>query len=111
MIVSIVRHPLRAKYADQWPELSAAFTAATRAEPGCIAFDWFRSVDDPTVYVLVEMFRDRQAGDAHVNSDHFEAAMGQMGHAYAGMPTVVHAEVDGEGWSSMAEVEDPGGSA
>ena len=32
-----------------------------------------------------------------------------MGHAYAGMPTVVYAEVEGEGWSSMAEVEDAGG--
>ena len=105
MIMSIVRHPLRAKYADEWPELSAAFTSATRAEPGNLCFDWFRSVDDPNLYLLVEMFVDRAAGDAHVNSDHFKAAMGQMGHAYAGMPEVVHVEVAGEGWSSMAEVE------
>ena len=105
MIISVVRHPLRAKYADEWPELAAAFTAATRAEPGNICFDWFRSVDDPNLYVLVEMFRDRPAGDAHVNSEHFKAAMGQMGHAYAGMPTVVYAEVDGDGWSPMAEVQ------
>jgi quinol monooxygenase YgiN len=105
MIMSIVRHPLRAKYADKWPELAAEFTAATRAEPGNISFDWFRSVDDPNVYLLVEMFRDRAAGDAHVNSDHFKAAMGQMGHAYAGMPEVVHVEVPAEGWSAMAEVQ------
>ena len=57
MIMSIVRHPIRAKYADEWPELSAEFTTATRAEPGNICFDWFRSVDDPNVYLLVEMFR------------------------------------------------------
>ena len=75
------------------------------AEPGNICFDWFRSVEDPNVYLLVEMFRDRAAGDAHVNSDHFKAAMGQMGHAYAGMPEVVHVEVPGEGWSAMAEVQ------
>ena len=60
-----------AKYADEWPVLAAEFTAATRAEPGNICFDWFRSVDDPNVYLLVEMFRDRAAGDAHLNSDHF----------------------------------------
>ena len=108
MIMSIVRHPIRAKYADQWPELSAPFTTATRAEPGNICFDWFRSVDDPNLYLLVEMFRDREAGDAHVNSEHFAAAMGQMGHAYSGMPTVVHVEVPGEGWSAMAEVQDTG---
>jgi quinol monooxygenase YgiN len=105
MILSIVRHPLRAKYADEWPVLAAEFTAATRAEPGNLCFDWFRSVDDPNVYLLVEMFRDRAAGDAHVNSDHFKAAMGQMGHAYAGMPEVVNVEVPGEGWSAMAEVQ------
>ena len=79
MIMSIVRHPLRAKYADEWPELSAEFTTATHAEPGNICFDWFRSVEDPNIYLLVEMFRDRAAGDAHVNSDHFTAAMGQIG--------------------------------
>ena len=106
MIMSIVRHPIRAKYADEWPELAAEFTTATRAEPGNICFDWFRSVDDPNLYLLVEMFRDRAAGDAHVNSEHFKAAMGQMGHAYRGMPEVVHVEVSGEGWSAMAEVED-----
>lgn len=111
MIVSVVRHPLRAKYADEWPTLAAAFTEATRAEPGNICFEWFRSVEDPTVYLLVEMFRDRAAGDAHVGSEHFAAAMGQMGHAYAGMPTVVHAEVPGEGWSAMAEVEGAAGDA
>ena len=106
MILSIVRHPLRAKYADEWPVLSAEFTAATRAEPGNLCFDWYRSVDDPNVYVLVEMFTDRAAGDAHVNSDHFKAAMSQMGHAYAGMPEVVYAELpDVTGWSAMAEAE------
>lgn len=110
MILSVVRHPLRAKYADEWPTLAAEFTAATRAEPGNICFDWYRSVDDPDVYLLVEMFRDRAAADAHVSSAHFEAAMGQMGHAYAGMPEVVNVEVPGEGWSPMAEVEGAAGS-
>lgn len=108
MIVSIVRHPLRAKYADSWPELSGAFTTATRAEPGNICFDWFRSVDDPNVYLLVEMFTDRAAGDAHLASEHFGAAMGQMGHAYAGMPEVLYFETDGEGWSPMTEVGNDG---
>ncbi len=51
------------------------------------------------------MFRDRAAGDAHVSSDHFKAALEQMGHAYAAMPEVVNVEVPGEGWSAMAEVE------
>lgn len=109
MILSVVRHPIRAKYADEWPSLAAAFTEATRAEPGNICFDWFRSVEDPNLYLLVEMFRDRAAGDAHVRSAHFAAAGAQMGHAYAGMPEVVHGELPGDGWGPMAEVESPPG--
>ena len=105
MILSVVRHPSARSTPTSGRCPPAEFTAATRAEPGNICFDWFRSVDDPNVYLLVEMFRDRAAGDAHVNSDHFKAAMGQMGHTYAGMPEVVNVEVPGDGWSPMAEVE------
>src|SRR4051794_5848262 len=37
--------------ADDWPEISRAFTEATRAEEGCLWFDWSRSLDDPAEYV------------------------------------------------------------
>jgi quinol monooxygenase YgiN len=105
MILIVVKHPLRAKYADDWPQITAEFTAATRAEPGNIAFEWFRSLDDPTVYLLVEMFRDHAAGEAHVGSDHFKAAMGQMGHAYAAVPQIVNVEAPGDGWAPMGEAQ------
>ena len=54
--------------------LTREFTEATRAEPGNLWFDWSRSLDDPTEYVLVEAFRDGEAGAAHVQSEHFAAA-------------------------------------
>ncbi|MEJ7755935.1 MAG: putative quinol monooxygenase [Nocardioidaceae bacterium] len=60
--------------ADRWPDIAADFTAATRAEPGCLWFDWSRSLADPTEYVLVEAFRDEAAGAAHVRSEHFQDA-------------------------------------
>src|SRR5699024_12677233 len=47
------------------------FTQAVRAEPGCLWFDWSRSVADPNEYVLVEAYRDDDAAAAHVNADHF----------------------------------------
>ncbi|MCU1667098.1 MAG: antibiotic biosynthesis monooxygenase [Blastococcus sp.] len=43
------------RHADNWPEIFRAFTDATRAERGCLWFDWSRSLDDPTGYVLVEV--------------------------------------------------------
>ena len=29
-------------------------------------FDWYRSADDPNLWILIEIFRDRESGDAHV---------------------------------------------
>ena len=68
MIFITAKFRVRPEYADRWPEIAADFTRATRAEPGCLWFDWSRSVDEPSEYVLVEAFRDDEAGAAHVQS-------------------------------------------
>ena len=65
---------VRPEHAAQWPELTREFTEATRGEPGNLWFEWSRSLDDPTEYVLVEAFHDNDAGAAHVKSDHFATA-------------------------------------
>ena len=105
MIMSIVRHPIRAKYADEWPELSAEFTTATRAEPGNICFDWFRSVEDPNLYLLVEMFRDRAAGDAHVNSDHFKKAQAELPQYVQETPLIRNWQDQQDDWDRLGEFE------
>jgi quinol monooxygenase YgiN len=104
MILIVAKIPVRPEYADDWPALMDGFTAATRAEPGNICFDWSRSVDDPNVYVLVEAFRDGDAGAVHVNSDHFQAAMVQLAKLISDVPEIVNVEVDGD-WARMAEVQ------
>jgi quinol monooxygenase YgiN len=104
MIFIVVKNPVRPEYADDWPSLIEEFTTATRAEPGNICFDWYRSVEDPNVYVLVEAFQDGAAGDAHVNSDHFKAAIARLPELLAGVPEIVNVEVPGDSWSRMSEL-------
>jgi quinol monooxygenase YgiN len=91
--------------ADRWGEITAAFTAATRAEPGCLWFDWSRSLDDPNEYVLVEAFRDGAAGGAHVSSDHFAAARRELPQYLVETPRIVNFEVPGEDWSELGEMK------
>lgn len=74
MIFITAKFRVLPEHADEWPQISEDFTRATRAEAGCLWFDWSRSVEDPTEYVLVEAFRDGEAGAAHVGSEHFRAA-------------------------------------
>jgi quinol monooxygenase YgiN len=92
------------EHADNWPEISRAFTEATRAEEGCLWFDWSRSLDDPVEYVLVEAFRDGEAGAAHVGSDHFKAAQAKLPEYLAETPRIVNCEVPGTEWSELGEL-------
>jgi quinol monooxygenase YgiN len=102
VIFIVTKNRVRRKYADDWISLVSEFTTATRAEPGNLFFDWYRSVDDPTVYVLVEAFVDRAAGEVHVNSDHFKAATVVLSESLAAVPEIINVEVP-DGWSRVSE--------
>jgi quinol monooxygenase YgiN len=91
--------------ADRWPDIVRDFTRATRSEPGCLWFDWARSIDDPTEYVLVEAFRDEEAGGAHVRSDHFRAAQKTVPVHLAETPRILNAAIAQDDWSRLGEME------
>ena len=104
MIFITARFRVRPEDAERWPEITRSFTEATRAEPGCLWFDWSRSVDDPQEYVLVEAFRDDEAGAAHVQSAHFRAACETMPQHLVETPRIVNVSVPGSGWSELGEM-------
>ena len=104
MIFITAKFRVRPEDADSWPEITRSFTQATRAEPGCLWFDWSRSVDDPDEYVLVEAFRDDEAGAAHVRSGHFRAACETMPQHLVATPRIVNVSVPGSGWSELGEM-------
>jgi quinol monooxygenase YgiN len=104
MIFITAKFRVRRQDADRWPEISAEFTAATRAEPGCLWFDWSRSLDEPDEYVLVEAFRDDAAGAAHVQSEHFKKAQQTLPPHLAQTPQIVNFSVPGEDWSELGEM-------
>ncbi|MDG9722933.1 MULTISPECIES: putative quinol monooxygenase [unclassified Streptomyces] len=108
MIFITARFRVRPEDADAWPDITRAFTEATRAEPGCLWFDWSRGIDDPTEYVLVEAFRDDEAGAAHVGSDHFAAARETLPPHLVETPRIVNATVPQEDWSRLGEMAVPG---
>ncbi|MEU3711667.1 putative quinol monooxygenase [Streptomyces catenulae] len=104
MIFIVVKFPVKPEYAEEWPQHVAAFTEATRAEPGNLWFEWSRSVEDPLSYTLVEAFRD-DAAEAHVNSDHFRAGLETMRPMLRHTPEIVSTAIEGaSGWSAMGEL-------
>jgi quinol monooxygenase YgiN len=104
MIFITAKFRVRPEDADNWTAIVAEFTAATRAESGCLWFDWSRSLDDPTEYVLVEAFRDEEAGGAHVRSDHFTTARKTLPPHLVETPHIVNVSVPGTEWSRLGEM-------
>ncbi|HVZ68629.1 MAG TPA: putative quinol monooxygenase [Rhizomicrobium sp.] len=62
--------------------------AVRKNEPGNKLYQFFKSKTDENTYVVMEMYDDAAAVEAHRNSDHFKTLGPKMGPAMAGRPDV-----------------------
>lgn len=104
MIFITAKFQILPEHAGQWPDIAREFTEATRSEPGCLWFDWYRSVEDPNEYALVEAFRDAKAGAAHVQSAHFHTAQQTLPPYLADTPRIINVEAPQDDWSLLGEM-------
>jgi quinol monooxygenase YgiN len=104
MIFVVVKFTIRAERSHQWLSMIDDFTQATRQEAGNIFFEWSRNVDDPHQFILLEAFESRQAGEAHVNAEHFRTMMAWAPDVIVKKPEIVNVEVPQHGWVEMAEL-------
>ena len=107
MIFIVVKFETKPEWTERFPDLVADFTAGTRREAGNLWFDWSRSLDNPAEYVLVEGFRDGDAGKEHVSSEHFKKFIQDTPQALASTPQIISQAVDATGWSQMGEMRVP----
>ena len=105
MIFITAKFRVLPEHADSWADITQEFTEATRAEPGNMWFDWSRSLEDPAEYVLVEAFLDGDAGAAHVQSDHFKAAIAALPKYLVETPRIISQMIDQDDWSKLDEMK------
>ena len=60
-------------FADRFEKRLAQHADASRREPGCLKFDIHRNVEQPTRFLLYEVYSDEEALSAHRASEHFKA--------------------------------------
>lgn len=72
MIITSIQYTFASKDADKAESLFRELRAASIKEPGVIQFDVGRSNDEPNVFALWEVYRDKDAADAHRASEHFK---------------------------------------
>ncbi len=61
------------QHRDEMFAAVAPMVAATKAEPGCRAYNFSPDVDDPGLVHLYELWEDQAALDAHFASEHMAA--------------------------------------
>ena len=63
---------------DELATLLQSQVAPTRAEPGCINYDFHSDAADPCVFVFYENWTDRAALDAHLAMPHLVPLFSQL---------------------------------
>ena len=103
MILVVLKIQIRPDRRDVWLERIDKYTAAVRDEPGCRSFDVYESLDAPNEFAIVEGFASKEAGDAHVQTDHFKDFLVWFPTVIGAAPMIINTEVPGEGFAPMNE--------
>ena len=79
MIKIVARRVVRAEAVDQYEALAKELVEKSQGEPGCVAYTLNRSLSDPRVHTMLEVWKDQAAIDAHNASEHFTRIVPQLG--------------------------------
>jgi autoinducer 2-degrading protein len=72
MIALYIHMQIKQEHLDAFLEVTRMNAETThRTEPDILRFDLFQDPDDPTKFMLVEVYKDQAARDGHLNSEHF----------------------------------------
>ena len=73
----------------------ARMVAASRAEPGCLAYSFAEDLEEPGLLRIFEVFRDREAQQAHAASQHMKDWRATWAELSIGDKQITHYEVSG----------------
>ncbi|NLH99377.1 MAG: antibiotic biosynthesis monooxygenase [Chthonomonadales bacterium] len=88
MIVVAGSVPIKPDKIGELRTAAAAVCAATRAEKGCIGYDFSLDMENPTVMRIFEQWESAADLDAHLGQPHTQAFLGKLGELAAGASEV-----------------------
>ena len=62
---------VKPEFIDQFIELTLDNASNSRQEPGNLRFDFFQQADDPTRFVLTEIYESEEAAGLHKDTAHY----------------------------------------
>lgn len=104
MIFINVKFQVKPEETSTFLDKVSFYTEACRAEEGCLFFEWYRSTDRENEFLLVEMYRDAEAGKQHVNYPHFQKGIDAMKPLLSETPEIVSEDIEAKNWGPMGEI-------
>lgn len=71
-IVLVARLKVREDAVEEAKNAALAIVADSRAEEGCVNYDVHQAIDDPTVFVWHETWKNKAAIDEHFQTSFFQ---------------------------------------
>lgn len=68
--------------------LQSLVRATREKEEGCLSYSLYVSAADPTAFVTIESWRGQDDLDAHMQTEHVQAALGAVGDQLAAPPAI-----------------------
>jgi quinol monooxygenase YgiN len=93
MILINLKIQIRADRREEWLDRITRYMKAVREEPGCTSFDVYESIDAPNQFSVIETFADKDAGEAHVATDHFKDFLVWFPTVIGTAPMILNTEV------------------
>ena len=87
-IVLIARLKVRDDAVEEAKRLALKIVADSRVEEGCLNYDVHQAVDDPTVFVWHETWKNRAALDEHFEFPYFKEFFAAAGALAAEEPQI-----------------------
>lgn len=78
MIKVIAKNYVKAGEIDKVLELGKSLVEATASDKGCISYDMFQDMKEPTVLIMVEEWETMEDLQNHMASKHFTQIVPQM---------------------------------
>src|ERR1039458_3487908 len=82
MYILIVQARVKAEFIDAFKQATAINAASSAKEPGVAGFDFLQQRDDPSKFVLYEVYRDANAPAKHKATAHYNAWVEKVSHMF-----------------------------
>ena len=105
MILINIKMQIRPEKMDEWLALADSYAKDVNAEPGCLFFQFSRSLTDANEFICIEGFTDADAGAAHVKNSHVKRFFAAAPDLVSAQPQIIYIDTPHDGFGPMGEIQ------